>query len=363
MQAQPSKDCKNTHWISARSKELSDKSPASDNSQQPSRNCKNLELPSESFQKSVPQSGSFLDDELTKRELLAELLTKPEEQTSTTLGCTALPQAPADLRDGFPPPVNVAGISAYWVDSSEHASAACQYLLADADREGYVAVDCEGVKLSKQGELCLVSVATQSRVFVFDICALGTSAFDAGLQELLTKPHLRKVFQDARQDADALYWQFGIDVTPIWDAQVADVIHRRLMGQHTEFVSGLPKLLSKHCPDHPAAARIIQSKKATNVEVNENPDLWRQRPLQPYLFEYAVLDVLTLPPLRKQLIAALAQCATCAEEAEQLDQNVLAMSGAYAACFKNVPYVCNGPAYARFPHGLFYEMSLFAGGS
>ena len=43
-----------------------------------------------------------------------------------------------------------------------------------------LAVDCEGVDLSKTGKLCLIQVGTKETVFCFDVIALGRRVFDEG---------------------------------------------------------------------------------------------------------------------------------------------------------------------------------------
>mgnify|MGYP001795365564 CR=1 FL=1 len=43
-----------------------------------------------------------------------------------------------------------------------------------------LAVDCEGVDLSKTGKLCLIQVGTKEKVFCFDVIALGRRVFDEG---------------------------------------------------------------------------------------------------------------------------------------------------------------------------------------
>ena len=50
-----------------------------------------------------------------------------------------------------------------------------------------LAVDCEGVDLSRTGKLCLIQVGTNGKVFCFDVIALGRKVFDEGE---LTQYHL-----------------------------------------------------------------------------------------------------------------------------------------------------------------------------
>lgn len=266
--------------------------------------------------------------------------------------CEKLPSAVHSLAKSsglLPTPTElIEGMTVYWLDSPSRVRAACDFLL----NESTVAIDCEGLKLSKHGELCLVAIATlHGYIFLFDICSLGDSAFTFGLRQLLESPKIRKVFQDARQDVDALYWQFGVSVASIWDTQIADAIHRWAQRQRVEFVLGLPKLMSKYCPKHAVAALVLDVKRVVNDQVNKEPGLWRERPLRPALLEYAVIDVFALLPLWTELRSSLRSAAKWLPNRD-IEDTVMSISGAYAESFKQVPYACVGAAFARFPQHL-----------
>ena len=48
-----------------------------------------------------------------------------------------------------------------------------------------LAVDCEGVSLSKKGELTILSVATREKAYLFDVSKIGKAIFSGGLKEIL----------------------------------------------------------------------------------------------------------------------------------------------------------------------------------
>lgn len=48
------------------------------------------------------------------------------------------------------------------------------------------AVDCEGVLLGRDGELCLMQIATPRLVFVLDVVVLGSRVFDLGMYNITT---------------------------------------------------------------------------------------------------------------------------------------------------------------------------------
>lgn len=43
-----------------------------------------------------------------------------------------------------------------------------------------LSVDCEGVNLGRDGELCLLQIASPKQVYLFDIVALGSAVFELG---------------------------------------------------------------------------------------------------------------------------------------------------------------------------------------
>src|SRR5262249_45983467 len=83
---------------------------------------------------------------------------------------------------------------------------ACAALL-HCDR---LAVDCEGVNLSRDGELTLVQIGTPAGdVYLFDVLKLRSSpdschVMIATLQSLMADSKILKILHDCRRDAEAL---------------------------------------------------------------------------------------------------------------------------------------------------------------
>ena len=59
------------------------------------------------------------------------------------------------------------------VDKAEEA-------IKDLNKLTQLSVDCEGVNLGRDGELCLIQIATSSKVHLFDIVELKEKVFDLG---------------------------------------------------------------------------------------------------------------------------------------------------------------------------------------
>eukprot|EP00397_Hematodinium_sp_SG-2012_P028989 GEMP01030582.1.p1 GENE.GEMP01030582.1~~GEMP01030582.1.p1 ORF type:complete len:326 (+),score=46.96 GEMP01030582.1:62-1039(+) len=82
-----------------------------------------------------------------------------------------------------------------------------------------VAVDCEGVKLSRWGRLCLMQFAYDDDVVFIDACRDGMMPSIQPFLESRVGP--AKIFHDCREDAAALLEQFGIQLRNVYDTQVA----------------------------------------------------------------------------------------------------------------------------------------------
>ena len=131
-----------------------------------------------------------------------------------------------------------------------------------------IAVDCEGVAMSRIGRVTLVQIAVPNeRVYLFDVQALGSEAcFERGggggggeekdennatnrsvtLKSVLEDASITKLMFDCRVDSDALYHQHGIALNGVFDIQLADVAARRAASQSVALLSGVPKCAARH---------------------------------------------------------------------------------------------------------------------
>ena len=60
--------------------------------------------------------------------------------------------------------------------------------LFSPDRCDLLAVDCEGVRLSRSGALTLVQIATASHVYLIDVMTLGTAGARARMNSPQDRP-------------------------------------------------------------------------------------------------------------------------------------------------------------------------------
>ena len=171
-----------------------------------------------------------------------------------------------------------------------------------------LAVDLEGVAMSRVGAVTLLQVAVKKSVFLFDAQALGTadlferavsveerdarfpSSADADADDTVddaakdstrdvTKPKVKtlktvledarvtKLMFDCRVDSDALFHQHGVALRGVFDVQLADVAARRRKNLAVPLLSGMPKCAARHLAGASGATK--QSLAALDADPND----------------------------------------------------------------------------------------------
>eukprot|EP00438_Fugacium_kawagutii_P017057 Skav216350 [mRNA] locus=scaffold2385:148927:149763:- [translate_table: standard] len=166
-----------------------------------------------------------------------------------------------------------------------------------------IAVDFEGVKLNRSGQLCLVQIAFNdipSRVYVLDVYVLPRSMHletpnGTSLKGLLEDWRILKIWFDPRNDVDALFHQFGIVPQHVFDLQLAEVATRRSKGLQVNFVPSLQKCLST-CDQLDVSQRTFADWINKTGKQLFEPDhggcyeIFQQRPLLDQILLYAAHD-------------------------------------------------------------------------
>ena len=165
-----------------------------------------------------------------------------------------------------------------------------------------LAVDLEGVSLSRVGAVTLLQVAVKKSVFLFDAQALGTkdlferavsveeqnsarspSSADTAddtvddtakkpkmktLKSVLEDARVTKLMFDCRVDSDSLFHQHGVFLRGVFDVQLADVAARRRKNLAVPLLSGMPKCAARHLAGTSGATK--QSLAALDADPNDN---------------------------------------------------------------------------------------------
>ena len=186
-----------------------------------------------------------------------------------------------------------------------------------AERIALLAVDCEGNSLSREGALTIITVATEEKVYIFDVQKLGQATFSSGLGEILEDESRKKLMFDCRQDSDALWHQFKVKLSGVLDLQLLEVIYRRenpsasttktpqpsfknkrggrrnRRSQRTDEVEkiyGFGRCLELYLQDE----NLVKIKDKGRELLEEDDELWTKRPLTDELIQYCVVDTMAM---------------------------------------------------------------------
>lgn len=186
-----------------------------------------------------------------------------------------------------------------------------------AERNTLLAVDCEGNSLSREGALTIITVATEEKVYIFDVLKLGQLVFSSGLSEILEDKSRKKLMFDCRQDSDALWHQFKVKLSGVLDLQLLEVIYRRenppvsaantpqfstknkrggrrsRRSQRTDEVEkiyGFGRCIELYLQDE----KLMKIKDKGKELLKEDEEVWTKRPLTDELIQYCIVDTMTM---------------------------------------------------------------------
>ncbi|KAG8991739.1 hypothetical protein FRB94_003584 [Tulasnella sp. JGI-2019a] len=177
-------------------------------------------------------------------------------------------------------------------------------------------LDLEGHDLCRDGRISLISVFAEplKKTFLIDVQVLGELAFTTSsttsenrtLQSLLQDASIPKVLFDCRNDTDALYNIYKVDMKGVIDLQLMELATRK---GHKRFVNGLARTIRDYAELSPEDLEIwtntktsVKAKFFNNYDLEEGVEpltesAFDQRPLPSELLRYSVQDVTLLPQL------------------------------------------------------------------
>lgn len=170
-------------------------------------------------------------------------------------------------------------------------------------KQQVIGVGADGVEIYKHGRLCWLQIATKHRVYLFDILLLGARAFKNGLSMILQSKQILKVIHDCRAIAGCLSAQFGVDLTNVFDTQVADMMcfYSETGGLFPDRVSTLQEVINLHLKVPSSQLLSLQMK----TEIIQDKEMWYKRPCPLPLLKVMAVSVIHLQPLRLVLLDTL----------------------------------------------------------
>jgi ribonuclease D len=156
--------------------------------------------------------------------------------------------------------------------------AGLERLVDEYRREEVVAFDLEADSMHHYREkVCLIQVATSSRVFLVDPLNLSDIS---PLAKLLGDPSIRKVFHGADYDVRSMRRDFSVGIDNLFDTMIAC----QFLGEKEV---GL--------------AAVLRKRFGVELDKRFQKADWSKRPLAPDMIAYAIADTSLLVPLYRQL--------------------------------------------------------------
>uniref|UniRef100_A0A3B4AQX5 3'-5' exonuclease domain-containing protein n=1 Tax=Periophthalmus magnuspinnatus TaxID=409849 RepID=A0A3B4AQX5_9GOBI len=178
----------------------------------------------------------------------------------------------------------------------------CIFQVMQIKKQQVIGVGVDGVEIYMHGRLCWLQIATKHKVYLFDILLLGARAFKNGLSMILQSQRILKVIHDCRAIAGCLSAQFGVNLTNVFDTQVADVMcfYSETGGLLPDRVSTFQEVISLHLKVPSSQLLSLQMKSQLTQK-----ELWYKRPCPLPLLKVMALSVIHLQPLRLVLLDTL----------------------------------------------------------
>lgn len=172
------------------------------------------------------------------------------------------------------------------------------------DMVGSIALDAEGVDLSRLGRISIVQISTPEQCFILDVLDKGPEDPLVGWLRGILEGGVTKIIHDCRMDSDALLHHLNIRLTAVHDTACW---HSAVTGQPD---TNLNDTLSHNgLPANAARDKNIYS---------HNHAFWATRPLTDVMVEWAAGDLLSLFALRDaQMDAATDESAAVAARAQE----------------------------------------------
>jgi exonuclease 3'-5' domain-containing protein 1 len=178
-------------------------------------------------------------------------------------------------------------------------------------------VDLEGVKLSRHGSVSIIQffVLPVNHTYLVDIHILGENAFltcganGQTLRDILQSDLIPKAFFDVRNDSDALYSHFRINLAGIEDIQLMELATRTFS---KKYVKGLSKCIEMDLTLTWSEMKIWKSIKEKGLNLFEpdrggSHEVFNIRPLSEDIILYCIQDVKLLPRLWQTYHSKLTQ--------------------------------------------------------
>lgn len=193
------------------------------------------------------------------------------------------------------------------VDKQSDLALVMDTIVDSTDSPPSLFIDLEGTNLSRHGSISILQlhVATQNKTYLIDVETLQKQAFETcgskgqSLKAILESETVLKVFYDVRNDSDALYSHYKINLAGVEDIQLMELATRNYS---RKYVKGLAKCVEVDLPLTIAERKVWKDAKEQGLglfapERGGSYEVFRMRPLPQAIVQYCIQDVQFLPKL------------------------------------------------------------------
>ncbi|XP_063447946.1 piRNA biogenesis protein EXD1-like [Mytilus trossulus] len=171
-----------------------------------------------------------------------------------------------------------------YIDTKGKFSSAINELNDKIKDDNTIALDCEGVDLSRFGCVTMFNVGTKDMVYLIDVLKIGDSVFDDGLRSILENNTIEKLMFDCRENADALFHLHKVNLDGVLDVQLFELSNRIYRNGYT-ILGSLEKCLQKFLSDD----TLLRLKKQGRETMLNTTNIWKDRPLSESMLKYAAV--------------------------------------------------------------------------
>lgn len=170
-------------------------------------------------------------------------------------------------------------------------------------------LDIEGWNLSRHGTVSIITILAHpsNQAQFIDVSALGDLAFSTASEEgktlrsILEDHSICKYIWDVRNDANALWFHYGVSLGGITDLQLLEAASR---SDDKTYVRGLDKCVENDLDlGFMKTNRWLRTKQ--DIKKLMRTDVFSIRPLGPKTMEYCQNDIIHLPALHELYMARI----------------------------------------------------------
>ncbi|KFY46966.1 hypothetical protein V494_00259 [Pseudogymnoascus sp. VKM F-4513 (FW-928)] len=227
----------------------------------------------------------------------------------------------------------------YLVDSREAIAHLVDSLLDLPASPPSIYIDIEGVNLCRFGSISILQILVLplDMTYLVDVHILKDDAFTTSgeegqtLKDVLESATIPKVFFDVRNDSDALFSHFGVNLACIQDIQLMQLATRTYS---RKYVSGLSKCIEKDITMTASEKRQWvegkgKGKRLFAPELGGSYEVFNERPLLEEIAIYCTEDVRFMPKLWKHYFNKLSPAWTRKVEIATKDRITLSQTVGY----------------------------------